>query len=808
MFRKIFPLGVSSLVVCSLWACFLCLMFSGCDEPVREVEPVEETTSQTEATILPASTATEDAAVPAKEEPEITEPYTAELEAIKAAWQHNAEKYNEIKAVLEVEYISPPIYEEAEDEAELQERLASVKPEDYTIKEWRESVWLNGLQFRKEREITRHHPKEFWFDTQVTYDGLRELHSLTVREEEQAPSLGSVDARSPGELNNYWPAELEPFYKVVRNADDYDHVDFWNSLQVIGEEEYKEETCLVVQLEEEDREQVEYTVSPQTNYHIVKYRHLENGVPSVTGEIQYRKTETGWVPTKWETIQMKAGEDGPFTVKAMQANVTVSEFQNDFEHTQNLYSLLFPVGAQVRMWGSSDLIPVVASVPEEEQAVPDPIEPLNVSAIVEEVIGTTPEEKNTEGLPATHKPVDKITATYNDKPINLNTFCLDREGNILLSCGGEVQQLVLSEEEKKLLDEEGEDAKVDASVESSNSVILVYSPEMKLQKTIKLPFKATALTSFDDSSLMIGGEGRLARIDRDGNVLHSGSSPQIDDIDSYREKLTEAAKKERAEVMEYLKEDLITIQKQLDILEKTKEEDRSRGQKRTMLALQGQINLINQHLKQDQKGVDPQFEMMMQMKLRVPALSVTEKDIFVTVPSLEGYGFEVWRVDHQFQNPEMIISDLRGCCGQMDVQAKDDKIYVAENGRFRVASFDREGERLNSFGKSDRSSKEGFGSCCNPMNVRCCSNGDILTAESSVGNIKRFSPEGELLANIGHVTVTGGCKNVAIEYDEARDRYYMMDLPNHTIHALHSIAPTSEVTLNVEPNANSQQQVN
>jgi hypothetical protein len=98
---------------------------------------------------------------------------------------------------------------------------------------------------------------------------------------------------------------------------------------------------------------------------------------------------------------------------------------------------------------------------------------------------------------------------------------------------------------------------------------------------------------------------------------------------------------------------------------------------------------------------------------------------------------------------------------------------IAENGKFRVGIYDRDGEITNSFGRRDRKSAEGFGSCCNPMNVRCCANGEILTAESSIGDIKRFAPDGKFVGYIGRAKIGGGCKHVAIEYDAARDRYYM-----------------------------------
>ena len=68
----------------------------------------------------------------------------------------------------------------------------------------------------------------------------------------------------------------------------------------------------------------------------------------------------------------------------------------------------------------------------------------------------------------------------------------------------------------------------------------------------------------------------------------------------------------------------------------------------------------------------------------------------------------------------------------------------------------------------------GFGSCCNPMNSLGMNDGTILTAESSIGHIKRFDADGNLVAYIGKASIGAGCKHCALGYDEKNDLYYMM----------------------------------
>jgi hypothetical protein len=182
---------------------------------------------------------------------------------------------------------------------------------------------------------------------------------------------------------------------------------------------------------------------------------------------------------------------------------------------------------------------------------------------------------------------------------------------------------------------------------------------------------------------------------------------------------------------------------------------------------------------------------MMAARTRITALAVTEKDVFVCVT---GNGYEVWRSDHDFKEPTKVLDRLSGCCGQMDIQASGDQLLVAANTKFQVAIHDRDGQPVSSFGKRDREAVDGFGSCCNPMNIRCCSNGDVLCAESSIGNIKRFNAAGELVGFIGKAKIGIGCKHVAVAHDDVRDRYYMMNVDKGNILVLLPLAEVPEFT--------------
>ncbi len=60
------------------------------------------------------------------------------------------------------------------------------------------------------------------------------------------------------------------------------------------------------------------------------------------------------------------------------------------------------------------------------------------------------------------------------------------------------------------------------------------------------------------------------------------------------------------------------------------------------------------------------------------------------------------------------------------------------------------------------------------MNVLPLPDGQILTAESSIGHIKRFAADGTLIAYIGKAKIGAGCKHCALGMDAQNDRYFMM----------------------------------
>ena len=192
---------------------------------------------------------------------------------------------------------------------------------------------------------------------------------------------------------------------------------------------------------------------------------------------------------------------------------------------------------------------------------------------------------------------------------------------------------------------------------------------------------------------------------------------------------------------------------------------------------------------EEEQELDPMMEMQVQQAMSVTSIASSKEFVFVCATDPSNGGYSVWRLDHDLdpKSVEVVMSDLRGCCGQMDIQCCDEKLIVSENSSFQVGVYDLDGKPVNNFGGQDRTSKQGFGSCCNPMNTLPLADGTILAAESSIGHIKHFDLEGNLIGYVGKARIGGGCKHCAMAYDPESNLYFMQSQDKNQICVLGSI---------------------
>ncbi len=327
---------------------------------------------------------------------------------------------------------------------------------------------------------------------------------------------------------------------------------------------------------------------------------------------------------------------------------------------------------------------------------------------------------------------------------------------------------------------------------------MVVQPTGEFVARHELEFVPQAINfSPDSKAAFVAGSGMIAKLDLQGKILQSIKAPNLADDAEMKKKMEEAAKKQLETMVATYEQQIERLEKQLKQLveqvTKAEEKGDERALKRAQArqqAAEKQLESIREISKQvkDNYSQDNSINAMDRVK-RATAVAVTKRDVFVTLPALEGYGYVLWRMDHDLGEAKSIKDDLRGCCGQLDIQTDGEDVLVAENTSFRVARYDRDGKELAHFGSRGTDKESGWGSCCNPMNIRCIGSDEVLTAESSIGSIKRYSKDGEYLGLIGTARIGGGCKHVALAVEPKRNWYFIMNQNSNNIAVL---VPKSE----------------
>ncbi len=352
---------------------------------------------------------------------------------------------------------------------------------------------------------------------------------------------------------------------------------------------------------------------------------------------------------------------------------------------------------------------------------------------------------------ATHKQAYIIKPEVEGRKITLETFSLGPRGNLWMACRSTA-----------------------ANGTDPQGLIMVYDPSGLLFDKFPLPFVPQALNFSPKDRLYVSGSGKVARVALNGVVEVEIDAPNIGN----REELIAKTRKDAEEKATKLKESLIAqkekIEEQIAKLKEAPEDETEKDKTRRELRLK----VLEAQLKSqspDRIVVRPPTDaQILQRLMNSTAIAATDNEVYVACSEQVGYGYGVWRLSPDLTVEAKVLDEGRGCCGQFDIQTDGEHLVLAENTKFEVGIYDRNGKRLSGFGKRASDSQDGFGSCCNPMNVRCRSDGEILTAESSIGHIKRYSRDGKLLGFVGTAKVAGGCKHVAIGFDPDRNIYYMM----------------------------------
>ncbi len=308
------------------------------------------------------------------------------------------------------------------------------------------------------------------------------------------------------------------------------------------------------------------------------------------------------------------------------------------------------------------------------------------------------------------------------------------------------------------------------------------SADGREERSVPLDFSPRGVNPGPDGSLWVVGGSNVARFAADGEKLAAADAPHFTLSPEGREEFVEDVKTRHAAEIESYQQSMKMQEEMVTELEGKKEGDPGYQPEEMVKLYKQSCESMKTHVESRQNMTDEQVvDEAIERVRQIHRVAVTAEHVFLVTNQDVGHGFAIWRCTTDLAEPVRIVEGLAGCCGQMDVQAVEGGLAIAENSRHQVRLVDFDGEPIREFGETSMADiTKGFGGCCNPMNTCLDGDGCLLTSESN-GLVKRYSLDGEFKEVVGVADVQAGCKNSSIGMSADGGRLYYLDVHKGTV---------------------------
>ena len=308
------------------------------------------------------------------------------------------------------------------------------------------------------------------------------------------------------------------------------------------------------------------------------------------------------------------------------------------------------------------------------------------------------------------------------------------------------------------------------------------SADGREERSVPLDFSPRGVNPGPDGSLWVVGGSNVAHFAADGEKLAAADAPHFTLSPEGREEFVEEVKTRHAAEIESYERSVKHQEEMVTELEGKKEGDPGFQPAEMVELYKNSCDSMKKHIESRQTMTDEQVvDEAIERVRQIHRVAVTAEHVFLVTNQEVGHGFAIWRCTSDLAEPVRIVEGLAGCCGQMDVQAVEGGLAIAENSRHQVRLVDFDGEPIREFGETSMADiTKGFGGCCNPMNTCLDGDGCLLTSESN-GLVKRYSLDGEFKEVVGVANVQAGCKNSSIGMSADGGHLYYLDVHKGTV---------------------------
>ncbi len=190
--------------------------------------------------------------------------------------------------------------------------------------------------------------------------------------------------------------------------------------------------------------------------------------------------------------------------------------------------------------------------------------------------------------------------------------------------------------------------------------VQVLDPSGQKLRSWKVNFLSTAITCAPDGTVLVAGDGKLASFDNSGNVKTELELPYVKEVLADQDKIKKKAEEQRQSQIESYEEIIKQQKKELEGLKAKDEEKLTKKEKQQIKQCDGQIKMYTQILEQQKKQkVDELVKQIVSRVKVINAVAATDKDVYVVSGETKGYGFAVWRMDRNFENPKQVLESVQ-----------------------------------------------------------------------------------------------------------------------------------------------------
>jgi anion-transporting ArsA/GET3 family ATPase len=254
--------------------------------------------------------------------------------------------------------------------------------------------------------------------------------------------------------------------------------------------------------------------------------------------------------------------------------------------------------------------------------------------------------EETVSFESTHKQANCFRPEVDGKPAQLSTFRLRPDGHIVACVWPKSSKSGSAKQDDA---ESGDDTEI-------RGYVHVYNPDFELVDQFGLPFQPSALDVDSSGNMFVAGEGRIGRMARDGEIEIMADSPTLAGVDM--EELKEEVRKEMKEQLDrsrkMYEKQIETFSEQISEIEATDENERSDSQNRRLKSLKAQVKNFEDYIQQQNDVNDQMIEYRLKSKSKITAVAVSDKDVFVATGARQGSGYEVYRMDRDLDDAEVL----------------------------------------------------------------------------------------------------------------------------------------------------------